>query len=320
MRLVILWLLWSFEIVCVARAQGQSKYVEVPNQNVLECVRKFVECRESFKNYGCMCRVQSQRTLKRAVIQDSWETIVFEDDKGRRRTDISWRRIDSGDDSETVFPTWTTFAENEKKIFFENGVEINASKVNGLDRFHFVPDPWMVTITEGDLIGLALGGEGNYWTKVLDEFDLLWGEENDQYIRGEWRFGAGEGRTYVQVYFQKDPPGLPVRVRYVLPHDWNVRFSENGKVVSENEIEWLALGDGFVPTAIRGRRQDLWAGMPGVKSSTLRSTDFFWETKLQNKDGSIDDDVFVPKKLTLEDVKASFSYQSPKSSDPNRAR
>lgn len=319
MRSLMLFMLLGLDLLSLAKVHGQAGYVDVPKEDAIECVLEFVECREAFKNYGCLSRVQSQKLSKWSMVQATWETIVFEDKTGRRRTDVKMssltQSVDGSDDLSTEYPIWTTYFEKEKKRFFENGVDIDAANVNGLAQFHFVPDPWMAAITEGELLALAQGGDGNYWTKVLDESNLLWSEENDQFLRGEWQFGTGEGKTYVQVYFQKEPHRLPVKVRYIVPHDWNQRFSEKGPVVTENEIDWRALDDGFVPTAIRCQRQDLWVGMPGVKFTSLRSTDMFWTTKLRDKDGMIVEDVFVPKKLTFDEVKSSFVIKSPKSPD-----
>lgn len=309
MRLVNIFIVLVF-FFSFAQVRGQSRFEEIQKREVMDCVFDFVAVRETFKDYGCMCRMQSQRLTQGSSVQSSSETIVFEDSKGRRRTDVNmFNLVESGDggpNSASQLPVWSTFFENDRKRFFENGNEIDAGEAHGLGQFHFVADPWMATITEGELVSLAKGGEANYWTKVLDESNLLWGEENEQFVRGEWVFGAGDGKIYVQVYFQKEHRSLPVRVRYVLPHDWNQRFSEKGRVVSDTEIDWQELGDGFVPISIRFQRQDLWVSKPGVKISRLRSTDLFWDTKLRDKDGLIQDDVFVPNKLTFEEVKSSF--------------
>ena len=212
------------------------------------------------------------------------------------------------DDSETMSedPIWSTFSVKGKTRSFEGDVEFKPDRMEGMRRFSSVPDPWMATISEMNLIETGDAGASNYWINVFDEKSLLWAESNGEFVRGEWRFGRGEGECYVQVYFSNDSAKLPVLVRYLLPQDWKARFSKKGIVVSENEIVWEEFGEGYVPVKIRSQREDFWVGKPGTKSSMHGSMTLCWKTKFCDDEGIIDQRVFTPKALSFEEIKSSF--------------
>jgi len=289
---------------------GQGRYSEVSKEEVMDCVTGFVNNREKFKCYGCRM-VGSQEFFHDVGFSSSgWDGSVFEDSQNKmRRSDLS--RLQSGvkpDSSEWIngIPTWSTFFAKGKTRVFQKGVEFKPDRIMGMKREYVVPDPWMATISEMSLLELGEAGETNYWINVFDDSNLLWAESNDVFIRGEWKFGTGEGECRVQVYFSINSDKLPVLVRYVLPRDWKVRFAKVGKFVSENEIVWKRFRDGYVPVEIRNQREDFWANKPGTKATTHGTVALKWDTKFCDDEELIDQRVFTPQALSFEQIKSSF--------------
>ena len=303
--------------ICIAllfsqctRLLGQGSFIDIPKHEVMDCVTDFVNNREKFKFFGCRIGGSQEVLHKSGVSFTSWDGSVFEDSpKKMRRSDV--KRLESAirDDASEVItenPTWSSFSAKGKIRTFENGVEFNKDRLEGMKRYYWVPDPWMATISEMSLLALGEAGGSNYWVNVFDESSLLWAESNDEYIRGEWKFGTGEGECRVQVYFSNNTDKLPVLVRYVLPRDWKIRFSKKGKVVSENEIVWRRFGEGYVPVEIRNQREDFWSDKPGTKSTTHGAITLKWDTKLCDDQEFIDQRVFTPQALSFEQIKSSF--------------
>lgn len=295
---------------CCAALRGQGSYYDVPKHEVMDCVAGFVNNREKFKSYGCRMSGRQQRISLSSHSFYSWDASVFEDTPNKlRRSDLSTLKNGIKDDATEWIdenPSWSTFSSKGKTRAFANGVEFSPDRLEAVKRDHAVPDPWMAAISEMSLLELGKAGESNYWIKVFDEPSLLWAETNDDFIRGEWRFGTGEGECRVQVYFSINLDKLPVLVRYVLPRDWKSRFAKKGKVVSENEIVWKKFREGYVPVEIRNQREDFWASKPGTKSTEHGDMQMRWDTKLCDDEEFIDQRVFTPQAMSFEQIRSSF--------------
>ncbi len=290
---------------------GQDGFESVANSEVMDCVLGFVANREKYKSFGCSIEMDSQ--IIRGVNANSHlgSAIVFEDEQKKlRRSDtkrVGFHTL-GNDDLTTQSTIGTTFVSKGKSRFFEDGVERSQLSMERDIMFFFVPDPWMVAITEISLLDSGKDGGNNYWIQVLDESRLLWAESNGAHVRGEWKFGSGAGECYVQAYFDiQAMGGMPVLVRYIRPKDPKARFAKVGRTfVSENKILWKKLENGYVPIEVRNHREDYWESKSGIKGNDHHTIKFEWKSKLIDDEGNIDDRIFKPGIISFADAKASF--------------
>lgn len=297
---------------------GQGVYQTVYSSDAMESVIGFVANREKFKSYGCSMETDHQELTGSGSSDVSVDSSIFEDAKKRlRRCDVKqvgfYNR--EKEDFSTESLTYSSFHLKGNSKFFEDGNENLRIKTMANKKSFFVPDPWMVPITETSLMMDGEAGGSNYWLEVLDESRLLWAESNGAYLRGEWRFGDGEGQCFVQVYFDTmSPGGMPILVRYIRPKNQNERFVRVGRTfVSESEITWKKFKEGYVPAEVRNRREDFWASRAGSKRTQYTTIKFKWNSQLCDDEDVVDPRVFAPGILTFDEVKTSFTSQTRKS-------
>jgi hypothetical protein len=293
----------------------QGSYEDVSKREASDCVLAFVANREMFQAFGCYMEVTDQKLSLEGMLQRRIESVVFEDSIRKfRRADAKRTSVFSENDRDyTNDGVFSRFHLKSKERFFENGVERPERLAKGDLGPFFVPDPWMVPLTEVGLLLSGAGGESNYWLKVLDDSNLLWAESNGKYLRGEWRFGRGEGETYVQVYFDTHGTGeMPVLVRYIRPKNLGERFAKVGRTfVAESEIKWIKGKNGYLPIEVRMKREDFWKSQPGSKLNEFTDIKFKWVTALIDNSGAIDTRVFEPGIMNLEELAKSFSGAAP---------